>query len=120
MNKEPNVVRRKRISFYLNDQELKIIAAFMEKTCERTLANYLRKVGLQKPLIGTYRNLSMDDFLREMLELKKILNSLCSTFQQAAQDLHILEGIPEFRRWLEDTEEIRLRMNQLYEQWLPK
>ena len=86
---------------------------------------------MQKPVTIKYRNQSADDFLKQMLELKKELNSIGNNFNQAVHKLHILDKIPEFRVWvnqydglqkalLSKVEEIKLRMNQLYEEWLQK
>ncbi len=66
-----------------------------------------------------------------MLELKKELNGIGNNFNQAVHKLHILDKIPEFRVWVHQydglqnalvgkVEEIKLRMNQLYEEWLQK
>ncbi len=66
-----------------------------------------------------------------MLELKKDLNGIGNNFNQAVHKLHILDKIPEFRSWINQNdglqkllvgkvEEIRLRIAQLYDQWLQK
>lgn len=66
-----------------------------------------------------------------MLELKNELNAVGNNFNQAVHKLHILDKIPEFRSWLNNydglkitlankVEEIKFRMNQLYEKWLQK
>ena len=63
--------------------------------------------------------------------LKKELNAIGNNFNQAVHKLHLLDKIPEFRIWVHQydglqkmlvskVEEIKLRMNQLYEQWLQK
>ncbi|MCW3106369.1 MAG: plasmid mobilization relaxosome protein MobC [Segetibacter sp.] len=86
---------------------------------------------MQKPVLINYRNHSADDFLKDMLGLKKELNGIGNNFNQAVHKLHILDKIPEFRFWLNrydalnqllinNVEEIKLRMNQLYDQWLQK
>jgi hypothetical protein len=86
---------------------------------------------MQKPVTVKYRNQSADDFLKQMLELKKELNGIGNNFNQAVHKLHILDKIPEFRVWIQHydglqkllvskIEEIKIRMNQLYEQWLQK
>ena len=86
---------------------------------------------MQKPVTVKYRNQSADDFLKQMLDLKKELNSIGNNFNQVVHKLHILDKIPEFRAWVNHydglhqllvskVEEIKLRMNQLYEQWLQK
>lgn len=115
----------------MNDAELNELTKLQQKTTEKDISNYLRKVALQKPVMVKYRNQSADDFLKEMLGLKKELNAIGNNFNQAVHKLHILDKIPEFRIWINQydslqkalvskVEEIKLRMNQLYEQWLQK
>ena len=98
---------------------------------EKYLSNYLRKVSLQKPVFIRYRNQSADEFLKEMIALKKELNGIGNNFNQAVKKLHIMDKIPEFRYWITQhqavqtelmakIEQIKLRMHQLYEQWLLK
>ena len=47
-----------------------------------------------------FRNQSADDFLKEMLVLKKELNGIGNNFNQAVHKLHLLDKIPEFRAWV--------------------
>lgn len=112
----------------MNDEELNQVIALQQKTTEKDLSSYLRKVALQKPVVVYYRNQSADDVLKEMLAVKKELNAVGNNLNQAVHKLHILDKIPEFRSWIvqyeglnktltEKAEEIRLRMNQLYEKW---
>ncbi len=111
--------------------EFERLQTFQKQTLEKSLSNYLRKVVLHKPVTVTYRNSSADAFLEEMLLLRKELSAIGNNFNQAVKKLHILEKIPEFRAWLllydrqkEETiaklEEIRKKMNGVYEQWLQK
>jgi hypothetical protein len=131
MKKQENEVRKIFIKIRMNESELTLVKKNQQQTTERNLSNYIRKVCLQKPVIVKYRNQSADDFLRDMLELKKELNAVGNNFNQAVKKLHILDKIPEFRSWvttnhslqqslISKVEEIKLRMNQLYEQWLRK
>ena len=131
MKKQGNEVRKKFIKIRMNDTEINQVKKNQQQTIERNLSNYIRKVSLQKPVIVKYRNQSADDFLLDMLQLKKELNSLGNNFNQAVKKLHLVEKIPEFRSWilmndslqrslLNKVEEIKLRMTELYEQWLRK
>lgn len=115
----------------MNEEELNQLIKLQQQTTEKDTSGYLRKVALQKPVTVKYRNQSADDFLKDMLELKKELHAIGNNFNQAVHKLHILDRIPEFRVWLNQydglqkalmskVEEIKLRMNQLYEQWLQK
>jgi len=131
MKKEEREVRRHFVKTRMNDEELKRVIELQQKTTEKDVSSYLRKVALQKPVVMAYRNKSADDFLKEMLGLRKQLNGIGNNFNQAVHKLHILDKIPEFRSWLTQydslqklligkIEEIRSRMNQVYEQWSQK
>jgi hypothetical protein len=115
----------------MNNTEFEKVENLRKKTTERYLSSYLRKLSLEKPVTVKYRNQSADDFLKEMLGLKKELNGIGNNFNQAVHKLHLLDKIPEFRDWVNQydglqkslvskVEEIKLKVNQLYEQWLLK
>lgn len=131
MKKLESEVRSKMVVVRMNETEFEQAEKFRKKTTERYLSTYVRKLSLQKPLTVKYRNESADDFLLDMLNLKKELNAIGNNFNQAVHKLHLLDKIPEFRVWVQQydglqkvliskVEEIKLRMNQLYEQWLQK
>jgi MobC-like protein len=127
MKKPENEVRKIVIKIRMNEEELMQVKKKQYQTTERTLSEYIRNMSMQKPVTVRYRNQSADDFLRDMLGLKKELNAIGNNFNQAVHKLHILEKIPEFRFWINHfdglykiilgkVEEIEIRMNQLYEQ----
>ena len=130
--KKPEIeVRNLFVKIRMNNSELQQLKKLQQQSTEKSLSNYVRKVSLQKPVIIKYRNSSADDFLRDMLNLKKQLNGVGNNFNQAVKKLHLLQQIPEFRSWIKEQqslqqvlvahiENIRLRINQLYEQWLQK
>jgi MobC-like protein len=131
MKKHENEVRSKMVVVRMNETEFELAEKFRKKTTERYPSTYMRKLSLQKPVTVKYRNESADDFLLDMLNLKKELNGIGNNFNQAVHKLHLLDKIPEFRIWVQQydglqkvllskVEEIKLRMNQLYEQWLLK
>ena len=131
MKKLESEVRNKMVVIRMNDREINQLTKHQQKTTEKDTSSYLRKVALQKPVTVKYRNASADDFLLDMLNLKKELNAIGNNFNQAVHKLHLLDKIPEFRVWVQQydglqkvliskVEEIKIRMNQLYEQWLQK
>ncbi len=126
-----NAVRNKMVVVRMNNNEFELADSLRKKTTERSISAYVRKMCLQKPVTVKYRNQSADDFLKDMLLLKKELSAVGNNFNQAVHKLHLLDKIPEFRSWIlqydalqkalvAKVEEIKLRMNQLYEQWLQK
>ena len=115
----------------MNNAEVEQLKKLQQQSTERNVSNYVRKVALQKPVIVKYRNQTADDFLKEMVQLKKELNAIGNNFNQVVHKLHILDKIPEFRSWVKfyqglqvsvvtKVEEIKSKVNQLYEQWLLK
>ena len=131
MKKQEKEVRKIILKIRMNEEELKQVRTHQHKSTERNLSSYVREVVLQRPVLINYRNQSADDFLKDMLGLKKELNAIGNNFNQAVHKLHILDKIPEFRVWVNHydglhqtlvskVEEIKLRMNQLYEEWLQK
>ncbi len=131
MKKQENEVRNKMVVVRMNNTEFEKVENLRKKTTERYLSSYVRKLSLEKPVTVKYRNQSADDFLKQMLELKKELNGIGNNFNQVVHKLHILDKIPEFRLWVNHyeglhqslvskVEEIKLKVSQLYEQWLQK
>lgn len=131
MKKPENEVRNLVLKVRINAVEKTQLKKLQKQSTERSLSNYVRKVALQKPVTITYRNQSADDFLKDMLDLRKQLNGIGNNFNQAVHKLHTLDRIPDFREWIREQqvaqkqivqsiETIRIRMNQLYEQWLQK
>ena len=131
MKKQENEVRNKMVVVRMNNTEFEKVENLRKKTTERYLSSYVRKLSLEKPVTVKYRNQSADDFLKEMLGLKKELNGIGNNFNQAVHKLHLLDKIPEFRVWVNHydglqkslvskVDEIKSKVNQLYEQWLLK
>jgi hypothetical protein len=111
--------------------ELEQLESYFKSTTCRKLSDYVRRVLLKKPVVVKYRNQSADEFLSEMILLKKELNAIGNNFNQAVKKLHTLDNISEFKAWVIQNEanyqilftkikEIQNRMNQLYELWLSK
>ena len=131
MKKNENEVRKIMLKVRMNESELQQVKKYQQKSTEKNISAYVREVAMQRPVLINYRNQSADDFLKDMLALKKDLNGIGNNFNQVVHKLHILDKIPEFRAWVSHydslhqslvskVDEIKLRMNQLYEEWLQK
>lgn len=129
MKKKEVDVRRKMVVVRLNEKEYEKMTNFRRSSTEKTLSNYLRKLALHQPVKIFYRNASADDFLEELIGLKRELNAIGNNFNQAVHKLHTLDRIPEFRNWLvtyetvhhqfiAKTDQILTRSNQIYQLWL--
>lgn len=126
MRKEENEVRKHAVKARMNNTELNQLIKLQRKANEKDISGYIRKMVLQAPVKLRYRNQSADDFHRDMLALKKELEAIGNNLNQAVRKLHLLERIPEFmecikqydrleKTYTSKVEEIKLRMNQLYE-----
>lgn len=124
-------VRKKWLHIRLNDTEYNTISANWQKTTSKEISDYARKILLKKPVTVNHRNQSADELLAEMIRLKNELSAIGNNFNQAVHRLHTLDTVPQVKIWLaanenlkfsflKKTEEIRVRMNQIYEVWSPK
>ena len=113
----------------MNENEYGILLKLKDRSTEKTVSNYLRKIALKQPVTFFYRNQSADDFLQEMILLKRELHFIGHNFNQAVHKLHMLDKIPEFRNWIQDyhrlnkdfiqkTDQIISQCNQIYQLWL--
>jgi predicted nucleic acid-binding OB-fold protein len=129
--KETKKIRSRWLTIRLNEDEEKILTRYYKRTTSNSLSEYARSVLLKEPINIIYRNQSADDFLAEMLLLKNELNAIGKNFNQAVHKLHTLDHVPEIRAWailneavkksfMSKAEEIKEKMNQIYNQWLQK
>jgi MobC-like protein len=127
MKKQENEVRKIFVKVRMNEDELEKLRSNQQRTTKRSISEYVRAVALQMPVTVKFRSQSTDDFLHEIIGLKKELNAVGNNFNQAVHKLHLLDKIPEFREWIKqydglnrvlinNFEEIKSKMNCIYEQ----
>jgi hypothetical protein len=131
MNDVKKEVRNKWLHIRLNETEYQAINCQWQKTTSKELSDYARRVLLKKPVMVNHRNQSADEILAELIRLKSELHAIGNNFNQVVHKLHTLDTIPQIKIWLlanenlrnsflKKTEEIKIRMNQIYEQWSQK
>ena len=124
-------VRKGWLTVRLNEDEEKKLNKFFSRTTSGSLSEYARDVLLREPVNVIYRNQSADEFLTEMILLKKELNAIGNNFNQVVHKLHTLDHIAEIKGWtilnesskknfMKKVDEIKEKMNQIYWQWLQK
>ena len=129
--KETKQVRKGWLTVRLNEDEEKKLNKFFSRTTSGSLSEYARDVLLKEPVTVIYRNQSADDFLAEMILLKKELNAIGNNFNQAVHKLHTLDHVPEIKAWailneaskknfMKKVDEIKEKVNQIYQQWSQK
>ena len=116
------------ISFRVKPEEYYKIHGLFSKSTHRKLSEYARNVLLQKPVTIKVRNESADQFLHEMIGLKKELNAIGNNYNQAVKKLHTLNHFSEVKWWLNShealhqnfmqlTERIFQKLNKIYQEW---
>src|SRR5688572_31765991 len=127
--KETKQVRTGWLTIRLNKDEEKKLNKFYSRTTSNSLSEYARDVLLKEPVNVIYRNQSADEFLAEMILLKKELNAIGNNFNQTVHKLNMLDQVSDIKSWIilnersneifmKKIEEIKEKMNQIYEQWL--
>lgn len=125
------IKRNKQFRVYLNEEEQKKLSDFYKQSTANSMAEYARAVLLKSPVCIRYRNQSADDFLHEMIQLKNELNAIANNYSQAVQKLHMLDDGHEIKIWavqnelhkktfLGKADQIKDKLNQIYELWLQK
>lgn len=129
--KEKNPRRTKWLTIRLSEEEEKTINQLYNRTTAQSLSEYARDVLMKAPVYVLYRNGSADDFLTEMIQLKKELNAIGHNFNQAVHKLHTLDHDYQVKAWaaqneihkkafFDKTSEIGEKLNQIYILWLQK
>ena len=131
MMKKERKIRARKINVRLNADEKEKLISLYKRTTANDLSQYARDVLLKRPVTVFYRNQIADNFLEELIRLRKELNVLGNNFNEAVHRLHTLDHISEIREWaiLNETRknllmnkinEIAEKMSQIYSQWLEK
>ena len=131
MKQKEKAVYTKRITIRLQEAEFTQLNSQFKKTTCRKFSDYLRRLMLAKTTTILYRNASADAFLTEMIGLKKELSSIGNNFNQLVRRLHTFHDSSEVKLWAslneyakenmnEIVNEIRKKLNQIYELWLQK
>ncbi len=127
--KHEHANRTHTVGFRLTPSEYeKIEKKWKASTC-RKLSDYVRRCIFEKPIVTTFRNQSLDDFMTEALRLRNELNGIGNNFNQAVKKLHTLHEISEFKSWLINYElekkillnkvdEIKNHIQKIGEKWL--
>ncbi len=124
-----NLNRSRIIGLRLTLKEYEQIEKKWKASTCRKLSDYVRRSIFEKPIVTTYRNQSLDDYMAEMIGLRNELNGIGNNINQAVKKLHTLHQIAEFRSWiityelekkilLNKVDEIKNHIQKVAEKWL--
>lgn len=113
----------------LTAEEQGLLLSQFKTTTERNLSGYIRKIILAKPMIGRYRNDSLEDIVSVLTRLESDLNGLANNYNQAVKKLNAYQHYHELAGWISAYEkeqqillakvsEIHLFIAQTAREWL--
>ncbi len=91
--------RNRWIHIRLSEAELKKIEAGFSRSTNRKRSEYIRHILLGKPVTIYTRSKSLDNFLEEMITLRRELNWIGNNFNQTVVKLHTMSHISEIKTW---------------------
>lgn len=127
--KEKNSNRTRIIAMRLTPHEYSQLHKKWKSSTCRKLSEYVRARVFSRPVVATYRNQSLDEFMTEAIRLKQELNAIGNNFNQSVKKLHTLQQIAEFRSWLiahevekktlfSKVDEVKKLLQKVSESWL--
>lgn len=127
--KQEQTNRTRIIGLRLTPKEYEQIEKKWKASTCRKLSDYVRRIIFGKPIVTTFRDQSLDDFMAEAIRLRNELNGIGNNFNQVVKKLHTLHEIPEFRNWLigyelekktllNKVDEIKNHIQKIGEKWL--
>ena len=127
--KKTNSNRTCRIQLYFTPEEYAKIEQKWTGTACRTRGNYLRNHLLEKPILVNHRDQSIDEYMSNIIGLRRELNTLSNGFNQIVKKLDSLQQIPGAIVWLiaakldkekllVKVEEIKNHIQKMAEKWL--
>lgn len=98
------------LTIRLTPAEYKSMNKLLQNTMFRSLSEYGRNVLLEKQIVVTHRDKSMDEILEELILLRKELNFIGNNFNQVVRKLNSISGSPDAEHWEAVLTEIRDRL----------
>jgi hypothetical protein len=71
MARQKGKVRNKRIIVLYSNEEFQQVKMLFARSMSTTISSYVRKVSLEEPVEIINRNVSFDDFIGEIVQLRK-------------------------------------------------
>jgi len=120
--------REKWLHVRLTDQEHTFIQEQFSRTTDRKISTYIRKIILEKPIIGKVRNQSTDELIIELGKLRMELNGAGNNLNQAVKKLHTMKDLKDIEGWLmtweldkktffQSLQEISICLGKINEKW---
>ena len=129
MKQEEKGKLSRKVSVRFTEAEYKKIYTGFNSTTKRKLSEYIRSVLLNKPITIYTRNQSFDDFVAELILLRRELNAIGNNFNQSVKKLNAMSDMAEIKIWVmlnekskpilfKKIEDVNEKLAQISEKWL--
>ena len=126
--KEQKNNRTRLVGVRFSVAEYELLQSKFQSTTSRQLSDYIRRILLNKKVTVFTRNKSLDEFMAEMILLRKEMNAIGNNFNQAVKKLNAFQDFFEIKIWLSvydssrkivmrNVDEIKSKINQFSDQW---
>ena len=120
--------RTRLVGVRFSVEEYEQLKTKFHSTTSRQLSDYIRRILLNKKVTVFTRNKSLDEFMAEMILLRKEMNAIGNNFNQAVKKLNAFQDFFEIKIWLSvydssrkivmrNVDEIKSKINQFSDQW---
>ncbi|MEO8255572.1 MAG: plasmid mobilization relaxosome protein MobC [Flavobacterium sp.] len=98
MMERENSNRTRKVTLRLRPEEyLKLEQKFQATTC-RKLSDFIRRQLFDKPIVSTYKNESVDNFMEETILLRNELTAIGKNINQIAKKLNSVSEMSDFKQ----------------------
>jgi hypothetical protein len=97
----------RKVTVRFKQTEYEKIYFSFKKTTKRKFSEYIRYVLLEKPVTVYTRDKSLDEFMAELLKLRRELSAIGNNFNQLVKRLHSTDDFQEIKLLAQNAEEER-------------
>ena len=126
--KEKKINRSRLVGLRLQPEEYRLLHDKSKATTCRALSEYIRRILFDKKITIFTRDQSMDDFMTELIVLRKELGAIGNNLNQSVKKLNAYQDVAEIKFWIvlnegtikkifDRTSEIKSKINQFSESW---
>jgi hypothetical protein len=105
-----------KVNFALSPEEYDLLQARFAKSTSHSLSAFCRQIILSKPVVIRYHNATSDEFLVIALEIKQELGEIIGELRNAISSPSPPSEI-QLKALVTKTDELKLIMHQIYQQW---
>jgi hypothetical protein len=108
--------RSRSVTLRLTQAEYDAVQNDRKMTTCKELSEYIRRCVFNKPVSIAYRNKSLDDFLLEMIVLRKELNAIGNVLSQSVNHLRTFTSAGDILNWALLNERDKQQLSKIIEQ----